>query len=165
MESIIQDLQKRISDAEKRVNDAGVALQVADKAYHAAINELHVWRAALDAESRAMQGSQGILAGMEDIVPPASVPAGADDSVGAVEVDRTQTGGTNKTELIRSLLRQTPAGLTPPQIWERVASEFKHRPYLYSVLKRLKDHDEVVIRRNKYMLRTSEEVPQQPMVQ
>lgn len=168
MKSIIQELQERVSDAEKRVNAAGLALQAADKAYHAAVNEFHLWRSALEAENRAMQGSQGVFAGMEDIVPLVSDPAAATDvGVETVEAERVQVhvGGTNKTELIRSLLRQNPAGLTPPQIWQRVAPEFKHRPYMYSVLKRLKDHDEVVTRRNKYMLRPSQEVAQSLTVQ
>jgi hypothetical protein len=157
MDSIIQQLHNRIADAEKRVNEAGAALHAADKVYNVAVSELNVWRSALDAETRVQQASQAVFAGMEELVPPLVLQDA--DEISATNLNRAiavQTGGTNKTELIRSLLRQNPAGLTPPQIWERVADQFKHRPYLYSVLKRLKDHDEVVTRRNKYMLRPQE---------
>jgi hypothetical protein len=153
MESIIQELQRRIADAERRVNDASIALQAADKLYSATMNELHVWRSALDAETRA-QHAQTVFAGMQDLVP---VQSDMNASNVVAKPDPVQTVGTNKTELIRSLLRQNPAGLTPPQIWEYVADQFKHRPYLYSVLKRLKDHNEVVTRRDKYVLSTAQD--------
>lgn len=165
MESIIQELQKRIADAEKRVNDAGLTLQEADKAYHAAISEFHVWRSALDAETRSQNSSQAVFAGMEELVSPVLAAAAETGAANIEKADSVQTGGINKTELIRTLLRQNPAGLTPPQIWEQVADQFKHRPYLYSVLKRLKDHDEVVTRRNKYMLRPPQEVNQSLTIQ
>jgi hypothetical protein len=157
MQNFLEDLQARVADAEKRVRDAGSALQIADKAYNAAVNELQVWRSALDAEDRAQQARQAVFAGMENLVSPAAQDSITESGNASIErTDLVQTGMTNKTELIRSLLRQNPAGLTPPQIWERVADQFKHRPYLYSVLKRLKDHNEVVTRRNKYMLRPQE---------
>ncbi|HEV2132990.1 MAG TPA: hypothetical protein VGR47_01885 [Terracidiphilus sp.] len=171
MQSILEEIQKRISDSERRVNEAGKQLQTADKAYNAAVSELQVWRSAFDAEIHAQQEAksmQGVLIGMEPLLPPApdNIEYPPEQSETAIDpMASVQAGGLNKTELIRSLLRENPAGLTPPQIWERVAGQFKHRPYMYSVLKRLKDHDEVVTRRNKYLLRQNQEASQSLTIQ
>ena len=180
MRSILEELQTRIVEAEKRVNDAGNQLQAADKAYNAAVSEMNVWRSALEEETRRQQAAkqgQGVFVGMEGLV--AKAPDSKQLSVkasGVVDTSATfliqpdgtiliESSGTNKTELIRAILRQNPAGLTPPQIWELVSGHFKHRPYLYSVLKRLKDHDEVITRRNKYLLRQGTEARQSLTVQ
>ena len=58
----------------------------------------------------------------------------------------------NKTNIVRNLLRQHPTGMSAVDIWKEVGGQFNHRPYLYSVLKRLRDRDEIVKRRNKYCL-------------
>jgi len=172
MQSILEQIQTRIAEAEKRVNEAGKLLHAADKAYNAAVSEFHVWRSALEAETRAQQeatNTQTVFAGMESLVSEtANSPKPPVEDPDATIVNATapvQPSGTNKTEMIRELLRQNPAGLTPPQIWQQVTKQFKHRPYLYSVLKRLKDQDEVVIRRHKYVLRQDQEVAQSLMVQ
>lgn len=168
MPNILEELRTRIVQAEKRVNEAGVQLQAADKAYNAAVAELHVWRSALDAETRseharqeAAKSDQPSFAGMEPVRVPNTLEAVTGEQEPLIlTVAANATVSINKTEMVRTLLRQNPAGLTPPQIWEHVSGEFKHRPYLYSVLKRLKDHDEVVTRRDKYLLRSSQEVNQ-----
>jgi hypothetical protein len=180
MRSILEELQTRVAEAEKRVNEAGSQLQAADKAYSAAVNEMNVWRSALEEETRRQQAAkqgQGVFVGMERLVAEAPNPKQLSIEASAVvdpsttfliQPDGTisiQSGGTNKTELIRAILRQNPAGLTPPQIWGLVSAHFKHRPYLYSVLKRLKDHDEVITRRNKYLLRQGTEASQSLTVQ
>jgi len=58
----------------------------------------------------------------------------------------------NKTDIVRSLLKQHPTGMSAVDIWKAVGAQFNHRPYLYSVLKRLRDRQEIVKRRNKYCL-------------
>jgi hypothetical protein len=63
-----------------------------------------------------------------------------------------------KTEIIRDLLRQHPQGMTPTEIWSQVRDRFKHRAYLYNVLKRLTDREELSVRRGKYVFRI---VPQE----
>jgi hypothetical protein len=48
-----------------------------------------------------------------------------------------------------------------------VGAQFNHRPYLYSVLKRLRDRQEIVKRRNKYCLTVipkSEEAKEQHII-
>jgi hypothetical protein len=44
------------------------------------------------------------------------------------------------------------------EIWAQVREQFKYRAYLYSVLKRLTDREELCVRRGKYAFRV---VPQE----
>lgn len=57
----------------------------------------------------------------------------------------------NKTQLIRDALALHP-GLTPAQVWGAVKTRITRRTYVYSVLKRLKDRKQIVVRRGKYYL-------------
>jgi DNA repair exonuclease SbcCD ATPase subunit len=59
----------------------------------------------------------------------------------------------NKTELIRALLAESPQGMAPTEIWHRVRDQFKYRAYMYSVLKRLTEREEISVGRGKYRLR------------
>jgi hypothetical protein len=61
----------------------------------------------------------------------------------------------NKTDLVRDLIIQHPAVITPPDIWKQVGSQLGRRQYLYSVLKRLKDRDEIVDRKGKYVAKAA----------
>jgi len=73
----------------------------------------------------------------------------------------------NKTDMVRELLRQHPAGITPTDLWKQVKTRMTHRAYLYSILKRLKDKDEVMVRRGKYiakMVPKPEEGKEQPIL-
>jgi hypothetical protein len=54
----------------------------------------------------------------------------------------------NKTNLIRDAIRQHP-GASPADLWDAVKEQVS-RTYLYSVLKRLKENDEVMVRRKRY---------------
>ncbi len=172
MPSILEALKERLAEATKNYNEATVKFQLAQAAHQQAGMELNIWRGAVEAEARAEQArveaakaAQPTLAGIE----PQSTSTGVNEanvdeaSLRATSSDATVS--TNKTEMVRTLLRQNPAGLTAPQIWQHVTSEFKHRPYMYSVLKRLKDRDEVTFRRNKYFLRHDEEVQPSLIVQ
>jgi len=62
----------------------------------------------------------------------------------------------NKTELVRELLAQHPEGMTPGEVWTVLKNQIP-RAYVYSILKRLKDADEVIYqrRRKKYSLRVA----------
>jgi len=57
----------------------------------------------------------------------------------------------NKTQLVRKALAAHP-GLTPAQVWGAVKGQIGKRTYVYSILKRLKDRDQIVVRRGKYYL-------------
>jgi hypothetical protein len=87
------------------------------------------------------------------------VPTGV--SITATQTNRALTGAivppeTNKTEMIREVLRQHTNGITPAQVWINVKDKVG-RNYVYSVLKRMKDKDEVKERRGKYYLQVASE--------
>lgn len=173
MPSILEELRNRVIEAKQRVDDTARKLQQAEQAHNAASNDFAVWRAALDSEMRnhqvgleAAKVNQPILEGFtpQDIEVPLILPDG--DPAANTEAPLVPTSESmNKTEIIRALLRQNPTGLTPPQIWSHVSDQFKHRPYMYSVLKRLKDRDEISFRRNRYVIRQQSEVNESSMVQ
>jgi hypothetical protein len=73
----------------------------------------------------------------------------------------------NKTDVVRNLLKQHPAGMSAVDIWKEVGEQFTHRPYLYSILKRLRDRQEIVKRRTRYFLTVipkAEEAKEQAVV-
>jgi hypothetical protein len=43
--------------------------------------------------------------------------------------------------------------MTPADLWKAHKEEISSRPYLYSILKRMRDKDEVALRRGKYVLK------------
>jgi hypothetical protein len=67
----------------------------------------------------------------------------------------------NKTEAVRTLLRQHANGMTPGEIWKSLNSEL-NRVYLYSVLKRLKDRGDVREKRGKYYFNVKADENQNP---
>jgi hypothetical protein len=175
MPNILEELRNRILEAQSRLTETGRKLQLAQRAHEIASNDVAVWRAAFDSENREQQSRQeaaiasqpvfeGFVSQVEQIAqtPPDNEIA---TSAEAPPASPSETTNPNKTEIIRALLRQHPTGLTPPQIWLQVGEQFKHRPYMYSVLKRLKDRDEISFRRNKYVIRQESEVGSQPMLQ
>jgi len=173
MPSILEELRNRLIEAKQRVDDTARKLELAEQAHNAASNDFAVWRAALDSEMRehqveleATKANQPILEGFtpQDIENPLIIPDGNPKT--NTEAPRTLASETvNKTEIIRALLRKNPTGLTPPEIWSHVGDQFKHRPYMYSVLKRLKDRDEISFRRNKYVIRQQPEISDSTMMQ
>jgi hypothetical protein len=78
----------------------------------------------------------------------------------SAEVVVVQASEINKTDMVREILRQHPAGITPTEIWKEVKNQMSHRAYLYSILGRLKDRDEVLVRRKKYFPKAIAKTPE-----
>ena len=57
----------------------------------------------------------------------------------------------NKTQLIRNILQQNPGGMKPVAVWLQVKDQVD-RPYVYSVLSRMKEKKQVIERKGKYFL-------------
>jgi hypothetical protein len=78
-------------------------------------------------------------------------------TIPAPEEDHAEPAGppeaANKTELVREMLRLHPTGITVSGLWTEIGDQINSRAYLYSILKRLRDKDEVFTRRKKYLLR------------
>jgi hypothetical protein len=156
MSEFLETLKARMADAQKRFLTAQQKLQIAQSEHQAAAQEFTSWQNAVQAETRREQARNGIV------------------PVSAV-TNQTQSNQTpnapesNKTEVVRELLRQHPMGITPSELWKKLNGQMAYRAYLYSVLKRLKDRGEATERRGKYFLRVvtqqREESKEQAIVQ
>lgn len=165
MSITLDDLTLRLTAAQQRLAEADQRLKHAQQIQAYASYEVSTWTAAVNIEKNREEARQKA----------ASIPATTSVSGNATptqaEIPAKQSASeaaqphesqeVNKTEMIRDLLRQNPTGLTPSDLWKRVKAQFTHRPYLYSVLKRLKDRDEVTVKRGKYLLKTIQKVEEQ----
>ena len=154
MSVFLDTLKQRWVDAHQRQKESGEAL-VALQAKHAVnLQENLHWQKAYEMEK--LREEQAEASAKSDQIP---LIATATESI---PPDTTITEGSkaevNKTELVLDLLRQHPSGMWPGDIWTVVHAEFKGRAYLYSILKRLKDREQVRVRNGKYFIR----VPSKP---
>src|SRR5438270_2411404 len=143
METFLETLKARLIESTKKMQDAQQRAAIAQSEYQTATQECAGWQKAFEAETRREQQSASKTIVVVDskkftIEPAPQLPSDAPEP--------------NKTDLIREVLRQHPAGVTPPDLWKALSGKIVHRPYLYSVLKRLRDKKEVAVRRGKYVL-------------
>ncbi len=154
MNSTIEDIRERVAVAQKALNEAIQQLQVAQQNHQKSANDFNILNAAMailtrqEEEKKAAASEKQLPMGLSE-AEPASEPT----SLMAVSSHSGETTPPNKTELVRELLRRHMGGMTPTEIWKELRGQFVHRAYLYSVLKRLRDRDEVALRRNKYALK------------
>jgi len=150
MSKILEELQNRAAEAKKRLDEANTALQAAQQVQQQAQHNFNVWNLAAQIEAREEQQRQ--TAASEKQLPlPTVKPQGTPSIPHADEVVDVAEGP-NKTDIVRNLLKQHPAGMSAVDIWDKVGAQFNHRPYLYSVLKSLRDRQEIIKRRNRYSL-------------
>jgi hypothetical protein len=144
MSQFLEEIKSRLEDAQKRFQATAQALQAAQQQHQAVSQEVGSLQYLLQVETRKTQGAD----------------ATTTDSPQAIRTIHTaiasaDRGEVNKTELVRDALRQHPNGLLAVDIWKSVSGQIKHRPYFYSILKRLRDEGEVLQRRSKYILKIS----------
>jgi hypothetical protein len=155
MSQFLEELKIRLGDAQKRLQAAQLKHQTAQAELQAIVQEYNSLQHLANVEAAKIQESAG-----------APITVNVSSRMGQPVL--SSGSETNKTETIRELLRQHPAGMTPTDIWKEVKGQMVHRPYLYSILKRLKDKDEVCVRRGKYIAKItpkSDEGKGQTMVQ
>jgi hypothetical protein len=158
MSTFFETLKERFAEAQKRMQESQQRALAAQAEYQAATQECAGWQKALEAETRREQ----------PVTPTWSGATNQHTATPVIDQVEQHTQETNKTELIREQLRLHPTGVTPPELWKALSGKIVHRPYLYSVLKRLKDKDEVCVKRGKYCLKAipkSEEDRQAQLLQ
>lgn len=165
MTKIIEELQARVADSKSRLDAATRDFQVAQGVFQQAQQNFNIWNGALQIELRDEQ--RRAAAAAENQLPLPTAPqihkSAATQEAGLkqqedftdapVDLVDDARENFNKTASVRNLLSHHPAGMTAVDIWNEVRADFKHRPYLYSVLKRLRDREEIIKRRNKYCLK------------
>jgi hypothetical protein len=155
MNQFLEELKTRLADTTRRLQAAQQKSAIAQAELQAVTQEYNSLQHLAHVETARIQQSAG-------------TPITVNVTSRIAESALPQTSDTNKTETIRELLRQHPTGMTPTDIWKEVKGQMAHRPYLYSILKRLKDKDEVCVRRGKYIAKMTakpEESKGQTMVQ
>lgn len=145
MNQFMIELKTRLEDAQKRFTAATAELQAAQARHQAIAQEVGSLQFLFNSEMRKEQGN----ATPEQLSVASTVKTVTNSfSVGATL--RTDRAEGNKTEIVREILQQHPNGITPNDLWKSVSSQIAYRPYLYSILKRLKDKGDVLQKRKKY---------------
>jgi hypothetical protein len=138
----VDELKSRMQDAQRRLTLAQQEMQVAQAKYQSVAQEFgslqHLLNVEIAAQQKA-QETQGYIFTVDQAPTKPQLQAGISSE--------------NKTDAVRKLLSQYPTGITPSDLWKQIQTQMKHRAYLYSILKRLRDKEEVMVRRGKYILK------------
>lgn len=162
---LIEELSLRVADAREKVAETSQHLQQAQQAAMNAQQQYNIWNGALQTILKEQAAASAVA--NEKQLPLPGTPSeatAATSSTGDNEQPHTEESP-NKTEIIRELVRQHPMGISASEIWRQTGGQLKHRAYLYNVLKRLRDRDEITLRRNKYAIKPHPEVSQTAVVQ
>jgi hypothetical protein len=157
MSEFLEQLKARMEEAQKRHQLSIMKLQLAQQENGAATQDFASWQNAVRVET--LREQQQVGTGSAETVPvntPTGVAATVTTPVESQPV--TNREEVNKTDLIRQMFNRHPEGLRPTEIWKQIGAQLKHRAYLYSVLKRLKDHGEIVERRGKYFAKVMQKI-------
>jgi len=135
MSEFLETLQRGMQEAQVKFQAAQQKMVVVQAEFQKAAQEFQAWQTLVTLETAKQQGS--VTAELT------SMPTNG---------NQPNLDGANKTDMVRGLLRQHPAGMSPADIWREMEPHMKNRAYLYSVLKRLKDRGDARERRGKYFL-------------
>jgi hypothetical protein len=135
MSQMIERLKEGLADAQKRHGEVTKRFQAAQAEWQASNAEVLGYQKVIELETRRDLEKAAIAPQMEGPVTQAEQQAGQD---------------VNKTQLVKDALADHP-GLTPAQLYGALKNQIG-RPYVYSVLKRLKDKKQVCEKRGKYYL-------------
>lgn len=157
MSAVLDGLKERLEVAKARLATAQQQYQAAGMELQAATNDHSIWSAAVAIEMREEEKrlseaeEKQIPMNLPDLKlrPVTSIPVPELDQMKSVDAPEA----VNKTGLVREMLREHSTGISPTDLWTELKGQLSSRAYLYSILKRLRDKDEVFIRRKKYVLR------------
>jgi hypothetical protein len=144
MNQFLDTLKARLEEAQRRVQIATQRLQAAQVEHQSASQAFSSWTIAYQEEMRKEQGIQAV----PPAIPSPAVPVRSSPA----PTDRLEV---NKTEIVRNILREHPAGMSASELWRSVNTQIAHRPYLYSILKRLNDKGDIYKKRGKYFPKLS----------
>ncbi len=181
MSSFLDTLKERLADTATRLQASTGEYKTAQAEYQAVAQKFQViqhrfqaltaehqsWAKAVEVETRreaaeraAQEAGQRPFEFTVQAVGTAKGPSNAVGVSAPSEPPKSEhaehgdhASSVNKTDLVRDQLRQHPTGLLPVEVWRAVKEQIPNRGYVYSVLSRLKDRDQVSIRRGKYYLR------------
>jgi hypothetical protein len=147
MNEFLETLKRGMHEAQLKFQIAQQKMNQFQGEFQKAAQEFQAWQTLVNLETAKQQ--QGIATTAQPVAAPIN------------QNHTSSLEGTNKTDMVRELLRQHPAGMSPADIWKEMEPNMKTRAYLYSVLKRLKDKGDARERRGKYFLNPKIEESQQ----
>ena len=157
MNVLLDAMKERFEKAKARMASAQQAFQAAQAELQSAMAECNVWSAAINLEMR--EDEKRLAESREKQIPidlPEFLQSSGQDPLILNDCVRESIQAIttiNKTEKVREILRAHETGVTPAGLWTEVKDQFSSRAYLYSVIKRLRDNEEVSVRRGKYQLK------------
>jgi|ERR1017187_1138433 hypothetical protein len=151
MSEFLDTLRERHADAQRRLQASQARLQVVQNEHNALVQEANGWAHAFASEARReqletqrRQTASPTQPPTPEILPPAKENTNS-------HVLMAPPAAINKTQLIRNILQQNPGGMKPVAVWLQVKDQVD-RPYVYSVLSRMKEKKQVIERKGKYFL-------------
>jgi hypothetical protein len=150
--TFLETIKLRLAEAQRQHQEATAKFQRAQAEFQSIAQKLQSWQIALQTETQREQ-AEAALANQDTMQQ--EPPAKHQQNVAVTTIASAESridADVNKTDLIRQQLRQHPAGMTGKELWDAVKVQISYRPYVYSVLKRLRDKQEVIVRRKKYRL-------------
>ncbi len=159
---LLEGMKEKLEKAKDRLLIAQQRFQAAQAELQGATAEYGIWNSAIsllvrDEEKRLAESSEKQipmdLPGLQPSTDGATSekPVAMDDNLSN---DAQAATMINQTEKVREILRAHDTGMTPGGIWEEGHDHISSRAYLYAILKRLRDSEEVLVRRGKYLLKT-----------
>lgn len=143
MSTVLDGLRERLELAKGRLARAQMAHVAATNELNLAVTEHNTWNAAVQIEQREEAGRQ---------LPLAEFPRESQQTADSATQDLHEEP-INRTELVREQLRLHAGGMTTPELWKALSGQITSRAYLYSILKRLRDRDEITRKRGKNILK------------
>jgi hypothetical protein len=152
MSEFLENLKARHAESQKRFLAKQAQVNTMNQEFQVVAQEFNAWQTLLNLETRKEQAGEAPPIVVQST---GQITTGANSATGPATPSRSTD--VNKTEIVRELLRQNSSGMTPGEIWKQaqIKAQFRHRPYLYSVLKRLKDRGDITEKRGKYVFKFS----------
>jgi hypothetical protein len=154
--ALVELLRKRREEAQQRFQMAQQKFAIAQGELQAAQQELNSYAYAFSNETRKLQMEEIAVQAAKQAGPPA--PSRTDTVNGTTEIASMPDIHMSKTALVRGVLQQNPNGIAPTDICKALKNQVASA-YVYSVLKRMKDRDEVTKKRGKYSLKQTQVHP------
>jgi len=163
MSTILEELKERLEAAKLRTVSTQLKFIAAQADNQAALTDVTVWTNAVNAEMReqerlAAEADEKQMPLPQISIEPRPITASAiipipqpivDDQSGSANA----TDSVNQADLVRDLLRERGVRMAPNEIWNALEGKISSRAYLYSILKRMRDKDEITKYRNKYSIK------------
>jgi hypothetical protein len=151
MSTYLESLQADLAEAQRRFQNVQQEAARINLEFQAAHQDLQALQRIVEKQTKKEQTpEQAVVAGKGAAVPAPTL---------SQSMESSSAPDVKKTALIRDTLRQH-AGMTPGELFDVVKSHVG-RPYVYSVLKRLRDNEEVIVRRKKYYLKPTPKIEEE----